>query len=373
MAVAKQSEEPACRCAVCGRPLKPGEWERHHLHPLAAGGSDAPDNLILLCHDCHHTRVNRSFSESAFMSYVIGLLNRSPDYDDIRQNVPLGNRRLADLVFRRRAGNGRPAQRILAEVKAAAGGFTDDRLSAVIARLLEEQTAMPDALPTLIIPAQLSDSHRSRLQEAGIALWDIAFLAKTFAHEMRESPHFGEPAAASVSPARELIRRLKACPCGREHWSRYQKWVGEALALLFCPPLAPPIEQDCDLGAANRRDFILPNYAYDNEWRYLRERYRADYLVVDAKNTGKAVTKADILQMAHYLCEKGPGMLGIICCRRGGNTGTRRHQRDLWLMEGKMILLLDDSELEQMLLNKEADIPPVSILMKKIEDLRLSV
>lgn len=36
--------------------------EVHHIIPVGMGGSDAPDNLITLCHDCHknrHRKLNR--------------------------------------------------------------------------------------------------------------------------------------------------------------------------------------------------------------------------------------------------------------------------------------------------------------------------
>jgi predicted HNH restriction endonuclease len=38
------------RCP-CGQPAT--EW--HHRLPVADGGTDAPANLIPLCHDCHLT------------------------------------------------------------------------------------------------------------------------------------------------------------------------------------------------------------------------------------------------------------------------------------------------------------------------------
>lgn len=38
------------RCAGCGSPHR---LKVHHRVRVADGGTDAPENLVLLCHDCH--------------------------------------------------------------------------------------------------------------------------------------------------------------------------------------------------------------------------------------------------------------------------------------------------------------------------------
>ena len=53
----------------------------------------------------------------------------------------------------------------------------------------------------------------------------------------------------------------------------------------------------------NRRDFIIPNYSEEGFLRYLRSRYSADYIVVDAKNYTHKITRKDALQIANYLKE----------------------------------------------------------------------
>jgi hypothetical protein len=45
-------QEAASRCAFCGE-TSISTLEIHHIDPLETGGSDAPENLILLCASCH--------------------------------------------------------------------------------------------------------------------------------------------------------------------------------------------------------------------------------------------------------------------------------------------------------------------------------
>src|SRR5688572_21049859 len=44
------------RCKGCGELCPAGEADVHHLVPRAAGGVDAPENLITLCDGCHAAR-----------------------------------------------------------------------------------------------------------------------------------------------------------------------------------------------------------------------------------------------------------------------------------------------------------------------------
>ena len=166
---------------------------------------------------------------------------------------------------------------------------------------------------------------------------------------------------------------MKRCRPGASEWGKYQKLIGRVLELLFCPPLGRPLVQNSDAAAANRRDYILENTTYFSNWRYLRERYFADYIVMDAKNSAKCIAKEDVLQMAHYLKKMGTGLFGIICARKGTGKAAKDSLRDVWIHEGKMIVVLDDNDIEQMLLDKRTGEDPTRILMQKIVDFRLSV
>ena len=167
---------------------------------------------------------------------------------------------------------------------------------------------------------------------------------------------------------------MKECPEGKANWVEYQTLVGEVLQLLFCPPLSLPLSQNNDSTKNNRRDFILPNYVLDNSiWKFFREAYRADFIVVDAKNSAKPITKQDVLQMGNYLKADGVGTFGIIISRKGSGHSSNIAIREMWLYNHKMIVVLDDNDVEQMLLNRKNGNEPAELIRKKIEDFRLSV
>ena len=78
----------------------------------------------------------------------------------------------------------------------------------------------------------------------------------------------------------------------------------------------PIIELSDDVGT-NRRDIVLPNYADQGFWAFVRGRYCADFIIVDAKNHSSPVGKEEVLQVLNYLKRHGAGLLGIVVSRFG--------------------------------------------------------
>ena len=138
--------------------------------------------------------------------------------------------------------------------------------------------------------------------------------------------------------------------------------------------LNKPISELSDKPKVNRRDFILPNYAESGFWAFLRAKYQADYIVVDAKNYSKRVGKSEILQIANYLKPHGAGLFGLICSRHGGDeSGCEHTLREQWLVHQKLILVLNDEDLSAMLRVKSEGRGAEEILATKIEAFRLSM
>ena len=85
------------------------------------------------------------------------------------------------------------------------------------------------------------------------------------------------------------------------------------------------------------------------------------------------ITKQDVLQMGNYLKADGVGTFGIIISRKGSGHSSNIAIREMWLHNHKMIVVLDDNDVEQMLLNRKNGNEPAELIRKKIEDFRLSI
>jgi hypothetical protein len=95
--------------------------------------------------------------------------------------------------------------------------------------------------------------------------------------------------------------------------------------------------------------------------------------VVDAKNGKGPITKTHVLQISNYLKIHGVGLFGIILCRDGMNSGARVTLREQWLLHNKLVLVLNDRDLENMLLAKAAGGDPATVLRDRIQEFRLSI
>ena len=95
--------------------------------------------------------------------------------------------------------------------------------------------------------------------------------------------------------------------------------------------------------------------------------------MADAKNYSQNVSRKDILQLSNYLKAHGTGLFGMLIARRGVSDSAYYTVRELWALEKKLILIVHDNDLEQMLLEKESGREPENVIRQKIEDFRLSV
>jgi hypothetical protein len=169
-----------------------------------------------------------------------------------------------------------------------------------------------------------------------------------------------------------LLDTLDETPPGKAHSAAYQDLCRNIFALLFCPPLDRPISESSNATRINRRDLVLPNYAPSGFWAYMRSCYEAHLVVIDAKNLAGKVKKNDILQIANYLSPHGTGLFGIIASRNGCSMSAELTRQSQWMHDHKMIIVLDDDDLHQMI-NLWMDYhDPTDLIRRRIQDFRLS-
>jgi hypothetical protein len=140
------------------------------------------------------------------------------------------------------------------------------------------------------------------------------------------------------------------------------------------PPLNAAIPQSRDEHGANRRDFVLPNYALDGGfWQFMRQHYAAHYVVAEVKNLTRQPGKAEILQVANYLSQHGTGLFALILARNGLDNNGKWIRREQWVLHDKLIVGLDDDDVFQMVRTKLAGGDPAELVRQKIEDFRLGI
>ena len=374
----KLIERDGSRCAYCGRELDFDSCTIEHVVPLACGGTSTMDNCIISCRECNIKAAG--IKGYQFEQYVRELIEKHPSYKNVRANVPLmGAKSNIDIVCEKKTDIG--YEKYIIEVKSVPS-FTRGRIVDVINHLNECREQVADAKPVLAFPGEISEQYHELLRDKGVLVWDKYYLYQEFYAqiEQAEPSYISSVIKYRSSSVKEkdnhqvLIDKLKKCPAGKTNWGEYQTLVGEVLEFLFCPPLSHPLPQKSDATKNNRRDFILPNYVLeDSIWKFFRDMYRADFVVADAKNSAKPITKQDVLQMGNYLKPESAGAFGIIISRKGSGSSSDIAIREMWLYHHKMIVVLDDNDVEQMLLDRKNGNDPAELIRKKIEDFRLSI
>jgi len=351
-----------------------------HIQRLAAGGESSPDNLTVLCPNCH-IQFDRQPHEIEFTAFLGALLKDNPLFREVELEPLIEGRERfrPDILVKRLALD--DEQLLVIECKTAVVLGTSHITSAAD-QLKRYAAHVPGARPVLAVPATLSVRELAILASADIEVWDLPTLADAFRDQLPrpDASFYGNLLAEYLlrdkrkTREEELVSRLEICKPGKSDWLLYQTLVGEILEELFCPPLYKPIPQHSDSSKVNRPDFLIPNYADSGFWAFLRDKYQADYVVVDAKNHSGEVGKLDVLQIANYLKPYGAGLFAIICSRLGGDKcGCEHTLREQWLDHNKLIGILDDYDLSMMLAAKSERRGPEGILTSKIQNFRLSM
>ena len=367
-------------CASCGVKSDVLPLEVAHIVPISIGGELSEENLTVLCPNCHQT-LDRQPREYEFINFLTELLKLHSQFSDVRQEVLLGRetRFRADLIVKSSENNVKEV--LLIECKNFLA-VTPTHIQNVIVQLKNYKETYGDCRMVLAIPATLREQDLLMLSQANIVAWDLRYIVKHFSQQIKLAPPSYYKmlflaqlvSAAKVSRTQGLLISLTRCNPGKADWYVYQKLIGEILEELFTPPLGTPMPESSDKSNSNRRDFIMSNYSEKGFWAFLRTKYEADYVVIDTKNYVGKVKKSDVLQIANYLRPHGAGLFGLIISRKGGDlSGCEHTLREQWIFHRKLILVLDDEDIQAMLMAKSDGRQPENILGQKIERFRLSM
>jgi HNH endonuclease len=369
------------RCAVCGATVP---LHSVHVIPRSKGGKTGPENLIYLCPNCHEQMDRGVLREFEFVSVLADLMRRSGAYSEVLLEPDVsalgaGERLRPDILAKTTEGT----KRVLIECKSAPT-VAGARLVEAIAQLNRYQETIRADETVLALPARLTQQQKASAEAAGAQVSCRDEIATRFSAHLNNVTHpilrplllgaaaLKQPTAVPSFEA-ELLEELRKLPPGPTGWIAYQKLIARIFERLFCPPLSAPITELSDEAGANRRDIVLPNYADRGFWAFVRGRYCADFIVVDAKNHSSAVGKTEALQVLNYLKRHGAGLLGIIVSRLGPDASCLHTMREQWSTDGKLVIVLGDDHVERMLRTKEAGGPPEDVLRQWIEDFRLAL
>ena len=147
-----------------------------------------------------------------------------------------------------------------------------------------------------------------------------------------------------------MKKRLRAIKGGKTDWSKYEDIVIEILEGAFCPTVfSKPYDQVTSPAPNYQRDIILPIVSDNGFWHYISIVYGGTLIVTECKNYTKKITPAQVDSTVKYLRRPNVSNLGIIFSRKGPNKNAFATAIDIYRIDGKLLIFLDDSDLEKLI------------------------
>ena len=109
------------------------------------------------------------------------------------------------------------------------------------------------------------------------------------------------------------------------------------------------------------RDAIVQNTG-KNFWEEIRHDYNAKNIVFEFKNLSKKIGKEELIQVSDYLEKGSLGRVGIIFSRKGLSKSGVEKQRSLLRDAKKLILVLSENDLIDLINKKMQKEEPEQIL-----------
>ena len=317
-----------------------------------------------------------SLTPQDFENFVVDILRSTHRFSEIKRNAVIGGSQI-DVVAIERDSLSMHMRKWFFEIKKIRVVSAD-----VVHKLIGLKSVLQHLEPqisfVLVVAGHLTAEACHIAERFGLEVWDALKLASLTPQEM-VAAYFGEPinfpnaAAYKDDKADSLIESLHSISPGREGWVRFQQLSSQLLEYLFCPPLETPRYEFSDADSRNRRDMILENSSVDGFWSQIRNIYDAHYIVADAKNYGSPLKKQPVLDLAHYLKSYGCGLFGLLLCRRGAGLSAQHALREQWIGGHKMMIVLGDAELEEMIRIRSTGGKPEELIRKLIADFRMSL
>ncbi len=168
--------------------------------------------------------------------------------------------------------------------------------------------------------------------------------------------------------ASDLIARLHQLPSGRNYFRNYEDLCVEILNHLFVPPLGVPAMQTISEDGLDRRDAVYQVSSGTNFWGTLRSEFHTRFVVAEFKNYSTELGQKEIESIQQYLFDMAMRRFGLLCGRQQASENGLRARRRAWTENQKMIVILNDGDLEEMIRIKANDGEPSILIDQQIND-----
>ena len=267
-----------------------------------------------------------------------------------------------------------------------------ERSLASINRALDSITIFSEnngMIPVLVISSLVSIETRMRYKEMykGLIILDTANLLYITAYdpEMHDSlvsllPSVIdgiEPIEPEISlswlehhdPYQEKIQRIDNCPTGKKTSSDFEELCCEILKYVLSDDLTLWKQQKKSNTNLYRFDLLcrIKDENHKSFWTIVEQYFHSKYIIFEFKNFRYKITQKEIYTTEKYLYPKALRSVGIIISANGADNNAIWAAKGVFRETGKLILLLDKTDLKAMCKMKKDNDDPTNYLMGKLD------
>jgi len=234
----------------------------------------------------------------------------------------------------------------------------------------------------LIVSMLLPQSLKNDLEEReGITVWDARSLNELLAKHPEVERDFRllldaqavarrglEQQQPLDSRAQELITRLEALPPGKDHWRDFEDLCVEILNYALFPQLGVPAVQSRSEDGLDIRDAVFPIASNDTFWQEIKRTCATRFMVAEFKNYTESVRQREVESIQQYLYAKAMRTFGVLCSRSQPADSALLARRRAWVEADKLIVLLSDDELKDLVRAKSYGEKPTDVFDAQLEE-----
>ena len=171
----------------------------------------------------------------------------------------------------------------------------------------------------------------------------------------------------------ELCLELKALKRGKTTWSKYECLCDRILRYLFPNDLHGWHRQKRTDDGLNRFDSVCRIRPTTEFWQFLLHDLDSRYVLFEFKNYTAKIKQGQILTTEKYLLERGLRRVAIVISRAGAEADAIKMTQGAMREHGKLILIVDDEQICEMLHMKEGGEDPTDRLFELADNFLLAL
>lgn len=171
----------------------------------------------------------------------------------------------------------------------------------------------------------------------------------------------------------KLISELEKIAFGKKTWKKYETQCEKILKYLFPNDLYGWHSQLRTDDGLDRYDFVCRVRPATDFWKFLIEQLNSQYIIFEFKNYKEKIAQGQMLTTEKYLLEKALRKVAILLTRNGASDSATKMARGAMRDSGKMMLVLDDTKLIEMIKMKQVGSDPTDYLFELADNFLLTL